>query len=415
MLKISIISIGDELCIGQVVNTNATWIAEKCTKLGASVVTHSVIGDDKEMLISELNRLSTLSDVIITTGGLGPTHDDITKDILCEYFRCRSKFNQEAYDNVVDIFKRIGRPVTERNRLQAEIPEIATPLKNNNGTAPGIYIELNEKHYFSLPGVPTEAKGLIEDHILSILQNLIVSKKHSVCKYKVLNFVGVPESTLADILEIDETVLNGRSLAFLPNYKGIRLRLGAISDNIQDADAQIADFEEYILSRASEYYIGAGDMNIAEAVGNILKEKNLTLSVAESCTAGLLGAYITDISGSSKYFEGGIISYSNQVKISQLDVQAKTLESFGAVSEETAIEMANGIKTKFKTDFGIGITGIAGPTGGTEEKPVGTVWIGICTPTETFAKLFNLGRKRDVTRERAVSMALVLLYDYLCR
>lgn len=415
MLKISLISIGDELCIGQVVNTNAAWIAEKCTKLGVSVIAHSVIGDERDTLISELDRLSALSDVIITTGGLGPTHDDITKDILCDYFDCKLSFNEEAFTNVVEIFKRIGRPITERNKLQAVIPDIAKPLKNTNGTAPGIYIERNEKHFFSLPGVPKEAKGLVEDHILDILTDIIKNKRHSVCKYRVLNFVGVPESHLADMLEIDEELLAGRSLAFLPNYKGIRLRLGATAATTEEAISQIDDLEEYILKRASQFYIGSGETNIAQAVAKLLIDKNLKLSVAESCTGGMLGAYLTEMSGSSAYFEGGIISYSNDVKSQHLNINSDILEKYGAVSEETAIEMAKNVKSKLATDYSISITGIAGPSGGTEEKPVGTVWIGIGTPETTFAKHFKFGKNRDVNRERAVSMALVLLHDYLCR
>lgn len=414
MLKISIISIGDELCIGQVINTNASWIAEQLTKIGASVVTHSVIGDDRDILKSELDRLSRISDVIISTGGLVLTHDDITKDILCDYFACKLELNAEALENVIEIFKRFDRPVTERNKLQAMIPNIAKPLKNNNGTAPGIYITRDEKHYFSLPGVPVEAKGLITDHILDIIKDLIALNNHSVCKYKVLNFAGVPESSLADILDISDSVLAGRSLAFLPNYKGIRLRIGAVAPTSHQADLQISDLENYILNRASEFYIGSGEDTIADAVAKILKDNKQTLSLAESCTAGLLSAYLTEKSGSSDFFEGGIISYSNTIKINQLNIEPDILDKYGAVSEETAIQMANNVRDILKTDFGLSITGIAGYTGGTEEKPVGSVWIGVSTPTETFAKLFKFGKNRGVNRERAVSMALVLLHDYLC-
>ncbi len=412
MLKVSLVSIGDELCIGQVINTNAAWIAEQCTKLGASVVTHSVITDNKEALFSDLERLSKFSDVIITTGGLGPTHDDITKDILCEYFETELVFNNDAFANVKTIFDRLGRDVTERNKLQAMIPKNATPLQNKNGTAPGLHIIHNNKHYFSLPGVPHEAKGLMSDHILDILEKLIVHHKHSVYKYKVLHFAGVPESTLADILSIDDRVLQGRSLAFLPNYKGIRLRIGVESASISEAELQIQELEKYILQRASQFYIGHDEQNLSVTIGNLLNKNNQTLSVAESCTGGMLGAYITDIPGSSKYFEGGIISYSNEIKSKLINIDNSILEQYGAVSEETAIHMATNVKEKFNTDFALSITGIAGPGGGSEEKPVGTVWIGLATPESTFAKKFNFGIKREINRERAVGMALILLHKY---
>ncbi len=412
MLKISLISIGDELCIGQVINTNAAWIADQCTKLGAAVITHSVITDNKEALLSDLQRLSKLSDVIITTGGLGPTHDDITKDILCEYFDTELVFNNEAFANVKTIFERLGRDVTERNKLQAMIPKNATPLQNENGTAPGLHIIHDNKHYFSLPGVPHEAKGLMSDHILDILENIIVHRKHSVYKYKVLHFAGVPESSLADILSINDKVLKGRTLAFLPNYKGIRLRIGVEASSISEADLQIQELENYILQRASQFFIGNDSDNLSVTIGKLLKENNQTLAVAESCTGGMLGAYITDIPGSSNYFEGGIISYSNDIKSKYLDIDPSILEQYGAVSEETAVDMAHNVKTKFNTDFGLSITGIAGPEGGSEEKPVGTVWVGLSTPESTFAKKFNFGKIREINRERAVGMALILLHKY---
>jgi nicotinamide-nucleotide amidase len=337
------------------------------------------------------------------------------QDILCDYFDSKLIFNEEAYKNVESIFARLNRTVTERNRLQAMIPDVAIPLKNNRGTAPGIYIERNGKHFFSLPGVPAEMKGLTEDHILDIIQTIITKDKHDVCKYKVLNFAGIPESSLADLLQIDETVLSGRTLAFLPNYKGIRLRIGANAENMEIADNKIAELESYILERASEYFIGFNDENISSAIGKKLIERNHTLSVAESCTGGLLGGFITDMAGSSAYFEGGIISYSNSIKINSLGVSEDTINLYGAVSEETAIEMASKARTKFNTDFGLSITGIAGPTGGTDEKPVGTVWIGLSTSDSTLAYKYNFGNNREYNRERAVSMALVLLHNYLCK
>jgi nicotinamide-nucleotide amidase len=411
MLKITILTIGDEICIGQVVNTNASWLAAKCTELGCRIVAHSIVGDEKEIMISELNRLLPISDFIIITGGLGPTHDDITKPVLCEFFKDELVFHEETLNQIEFLFKWRGLKLTERNRGQAFIPSKCTPLKNLMGTAPGMLFSFQNKYIVSLPGVPAEMKGLMENEILPLISKLILIRKEEVVLFKNIQTHGIAESMLADLIGEPSEFLGNGTLAFLPSYKGVRLRIGVSSGNFEEARKELKIIEDIIIKRAGKYIFAIGEDTLGSTVGKILKEKQLTLAVAESCTGGLLGGEITSTEGSSVYFKGGVIVYSNDSKINLLKVNPETIEKFGAVSKETALELAENVRKIFATDYGLSITGIAGPGGATPDKPVGTVWIGISDKVKSEAKLFTFVHDRAVNRERAVGSALGWLYN----
>ncbi len=413
MLKVSILTIGDEICIGQIINSNAAWIAKRCSQIGYRVMAHSSIRDDMDTMLSELERLTDISDIVIVTGGLGPTHDDITKPALAKFYDCEIIRNEEALVYVQNFFDARERTISERNKKQAEIPSKAIPLENKNGTAPGMRFDDNGRQLFSLPGVPAEMKQLMNDSVIPFLKEKIQSTGESVEIYKTILTTGIPESTLADMIGNPEDFLNGGSLAFLPSYQGVRLRIGINADNIETAEKKLDELEKYLFDKAGKYFFGENEETLASVVGKMLKERNENVAVAESCTAGMLGAAFTDISGSSAYFEGGMLVYSNEAKMQILGVSEQTLIDHGAVSEETAVEMATQVRKKLGTTYGIGITGIAGPTGGTDEKPVGTVWIGIADKDSAFAKRYVFGSDREVNRERSVGTALAMLYKIM--
>jgi nicotinamide-nucleotide amidase len=413
MFKVSLLTIGDEICIGQIINTNAAWMANVCTSLGCSVDQHSSVRDEPGIMKSELQRLLSVSDMVLMTGGLGPTHDDMTKPVLLDFFDDKLILHEDSLKQVEQIFIRRGMTITDRNRQQAYLPSKCVPLSNEVGTAPGMLFETNGKYIISMPGVPNEMKFIMDNHVLPMIQRILAEKKYDVLAYKNLLTAGIPESMLADLIGDPYEFLDGGTLAFLPSYQGVRLRIGYSSSSLESAMEKISVIEQIIRERAGKYIYGIGEDNLSAAIGKILKEKGKTVSVAESCTGGMLGGSITDIPGSSDYFTGGVIVYSNEAKIRFLSVSPDTIERFGAVSPETASEMAEGVRKKFNTDYGISVTGIAGPDGGTDDKPVGLVWIGLSGNKSTTTHKFIFGRDRKVNRERSVGMALTLLLDEL--
>ncbi|MEJ5244800.1 MAG: competence/damage-inducible protein A [Bacteroidota bacterium] len=407
MLKVSILSIGDEICIGQVLNTNAQWIAEKCTEIGTEIVYHLSVGDNKERLIESLRYLEKSSDVIIMTGGLGPTSDDITKPILLEYFSDKLVFNNDVHLNIEEFFRKREREVSKLSLSQAEVPSKCQVIHNNLGTAPGMVFYENEKLYVSLPGVPYEMKEMVVNYVIPLLIKEIEKKHESVVKFKTFHTSGIPESNLAELIGDEREFLKeGETLAYLPSTKGVRLRIGVTGQDFSTCDKRLSEIEKILLNKISNFVLPIGNKELTETVCELLKGKKKTLAVAESCTGGMLGAEITSVSGASDFFVGGEITYSNWAKTVRLNVNEKTLQKYGAVSEQTACEMAENVRKIFNTDFGISITGIAGPTGGTPEKPVGTVWIGLSNKEKTFAKKFIFGWSRNINRERAVFTAL---------
>jgi len=407
--KVSILTIGDEICIGQITNTNASWIANECSKLGAEVIIHSSVGDSNTVIVQELSRLAKTSDCILITGGLGPTHDDITKSCLCEYFNDTLLENKTVLTQLQEMFAKRGRELTPRNASQAMLPTTCTPLPNNLGTAPGMKFVRNEATYISMPGVPNEMKGLMIEHVLPFIESEIASKSCSVIKHKTIMTTGIPESNLADVIGNPDEFLEGNSLAFLPSYSGVRLRISVTAKEFNKALEQITKISQHLYKTAGEYIYGEDDKQLAEVVQELLISSNKTLSVAESCTGGLLGSMITDIPGSSLYFMGGFECYSNESKIREVGVNPLTIESNGAVSKPVAEELASRVRVRFNTDYGIGITGVAGPDGGTEDKPVGTVWIAIADANDVITIKHVFGNDRRANRERACSSALLIL------
>jgi nicotinamide-nucleotide amidase len=410
MLKASLLSIGDEILIGQIVNTNSVFIAKELTNLGYSIHRISTIGDSRQEIIDELDSLFKVSDLIICTGGLGPTHDDITKDVICEYFDDVLVHHQQWEDKIRDQFKVRGLPLSDRNKGQALLPSKSKLLFNRIGTAPGMLIEKDNKFLISLPGVPNEAQCIIKESAMDFLKGLIDKTDSDCIIYKNILTNGIPESSLADKLDISEAILGKSSLAFLPSYQGVKLRIGAYGINKSKAEQELSRLYDYIFNRCSENIISEDEISLMEVLAELLINNKVSISTAESCTGGLLSSMLTSVPGSSKYMMGSIVSYSNDVKENLLKVKKETLINFGAVSKETAIEMAENCRKIFNTDYSISITGIAGPDGGTNQKPVGTVWIGLSTKTGTGAFLSNLGNNdRTMNRERAVTSALALL------
>lgn len=419
-MTISILTIGDEICIGQIVNTNSAWMAEQCARIGCTVLQHSAVGDDLPMIIAEFERLSTHSDAVLITGGLGPTHDDRTKSAFLTYFEDTLILHEHTLHRLEHFFEQRGRELTQRNRDQALQPSKCEVLDNDTGTAPGMLMVAQKPNgrtvlFVSMPGIPYEMKHLMERHVLPRLKEL--SATDAITLHKTLLTNGIVESTLADYIGHPDIFLAAttaqNTLAFLPSSSGVRLRISVKASTRATAEAELERIETYLRSRVGRYIYGENSDTLSQCVGRKLLEHGRTLAVAESCTAGLLGASLTDMAGSSAYFMGGMQTYSNASKVQLLHVPEALLNEYGAVSAEVAECMAQNVCRILNTSYGISITGIAGPDGGTETKPVGLVFIGIATPEDVFVHRFVFGMDRQINRERAVAMALSLLLKKL--
>ena len=398
-----ILSIGNELLVGDTVNTNASWLGTRLLEKNIRVERTLVIPDSENDMNDCLDQAFSSPRVILITGGLGPTHDDITKKVLCSYFDVGMKRDEESLERNRGFFEARGIRFSPSNYGQSDVPENATVLQNKMGTAQGMWFEHKGCILVAMPGVPREMKYLMETYVLPKLETNGNTYVHYI------KTMGIGESTLSDeVLEgLDSYLVPNIELAFLPQVFGVNLRIIARGDTLTASKMLAATLITFIRNRASDYiYSENQHEDLAEAVGKLLIEKGKTLSVAESCTSGMIGARLGDIPGSSAYFEGGIISYSNSVKINQLGVSAETLDAFGAVSSETASEMAKGVRRLLKTDYSLSVTGIAGPSGGTLEKPVGLVWFGLSCEEKTYTWSANFARDRNQNRERSVLMAL---------
>lgn len=407
----SIITIGDELLIGQTVDTNSAFIGQELNKIGIWVKTRIAVGDVMEDILQALTEESKNSQIIIITGGLGPTADDITKPALCTYFNASLVVNEDALQNVKDIFTRLNRQLIERNLKQAEVPDNCTVLPNKRGTAPGMWFEKDGVVYVSLPGVPHEMKGLMESSVLPRL------KEHFTLPailHRTLLLAGKGESEVAELLRDFEPALPHHiKLAYLPAYGMVRLRLtGKSSDRVQ-LESELEQQFSHLKELVKEWQVADEDISIEQAVSQLLKNKGKTLATAESCTGGYIAHLITSNSGSSQFFYGTVVSYANEVKKDLLGVEESTLNEFGAVSEQTVSEMAAGALKALKTDYAIATSGIMGPEGGSPEKPVGTVWIAIAGPKGIRASkhFFRFDRQRNIAL--AAVTALNLLRKYL--
>ena len=414
MLKTGILTIGDEILIGQIENTNARHIAELVTSCGCKVVNMLTVGDTEEAIINALQCMSAKCRLVIITGGLGPTHDDITKRILCEYTHDTIVTNEEWLRHLEEKFKSRGIPMNDLNRTQAEVPGRAKVLFNRLGTAPGMLIDYRGTTMISLPGVPQEMLAIMRDAALEEILNLAKKTGGETILYRNIRTAGIAESVLAEMLqEVNPDFLGRSSLAYLPNFAGVKLRIGAYGESHQDSLSEMERISSKIMPIIEKYVISLDEKPFAETLGVLLKNQKKTLSVAESCTGGMLGAEITSIPGASEYFKGGIISYSNEIKINNLSIPANTIDTFGAVSGETAEAMALSALRKFNSDYALSITGIAGPDGGTIEKPLGTVWFGLADSSGAVSFTVNCGTQRAAVRERAVQTAMVALIKRL--
>jgi nicotinamide-nucleotide amidase len=401
-----IITIGDELLFGQVIDTNSAWMAEQLNVIGIKVHQITSISDDQQHILTTLKEASERAQLILITGGLGPTKDDITKQTLCKYFDTSLVFSETAYTNVEKLFSARGVTVTELNRLQAMVPANCRVVPNPNGTAPCMWFEKNGCIYISMPGVPFEMKAIMEQEIIPQLLN----KLNRVIIHRTILTEGVGESHLASLIEPwEDSLPSFVKLAYLPQPGMVRLRLTAYGTDRKVLQDTVDKAEKELYPYAGNFIFGFDNDTMESVVGQLLLSKRMTLATAESCTGGNIAQLITSIAGSSDYFKGSIVAYSNEIKEQFLGVPHKVIEEHGAVSEQTVIAMAEGIRTRFVTDYAISVSGIAGPGGGTAEKPVGTTWIAIATPTETIARKFLLGDHRGRNIRKASMAALNML------
>ena len=403
----ALISIGDELLIGQTVNTNAAWLGEQLNLLGYKVVAGAVIPDDENAILNALDELSIKADLIIITGGLGPTKDDITKKVFADYFNAPLLENKEALDNVERFFKRYNREVLPVNKLQALVPKGCEMLLNKVGTAPGMWMEHREVVFVSMPGVPSEMKYLMEHEVIPRIKKRF---KLPVIVHQTMMTQGIGESYIAEeISDIEEALPKHIKLAYLPSPGIVKLRLSGRGTSETNLLNEIEDIFSKIESRISKHVFSKKEAQLQEILGGIFRAKKITISTAESLTSGAIASRITSVPGASEYFKGGIVAYANDVKIQQLGVSEDVLKSSGAVCAETVKQMAKGVQNLFGTDYAIATSGIAGPGGGTDEKPVGTVWIAIAGPKEIVVEQFQMGKGRERVVEKTIFSALNLL------
>ena len=415
-MQAEIITIGDELLIGQVVDTNSAWMATQLNLAGIRVYQITSVSDDEKHILHALDEAKQRADIILITGGLGPTKDDITKETLCKYFKTSLVFNEDAYKALEIVFKRFGREITPRNRTQAELPASCTPIINQKGTASGMMFEESGKIFISMPGVPFEMKAMISNDVLPFLSKRF---KMPFVMHKTILTQGIGESFLADkLVSFEEQLPHPFKLAYLPAAGMVRLRLSAAGE--EEVIKRIMEEQtEKMEMLIAEYIYGYGEESLESIIGKLLLRENKTISTAESCSGGYIAHLITTVPGSSAYYMGSTITYSYQSKTDLLNVPMEMLTKHGAVSEEVVVLMANGALNRFKTDYSIATTGIAGPSGGTTDKPVGTVWVGIGTPRGVVTKKFQFGGDRErniqMTAVNALSMLRKILLNVSVR
>lgn len=410
-VRAEVITIGDELLFGQITDTNTAWIGTELTNIGIRVVRKTSVGDQADAILQALTEAHHRADVIIITGGLGPTKDDITKKTLCTYFGVGMVRNETALALVTDFFEKRGREMTDLNRGQADLPANAVYIQNDWGTAPGMWFDYEGRVYVSLPGVPFEMIHLMSNRILPELTNHFETP---IIKHKMIRTVGIGESFLAERIEAWEDALPDHiKLAYLPSFGGVKLRLTATGTDNAQLDQALAAQVASVMPLIQKNVYGFDNDELETVVGTLLIHKKQTLAAAESCTGGYVSAQITKVPGSSAYFWGSVVSYSNTVKVSQLGVRPETLTQYGAVSEETIRQMAEGVRNALGTSIGIATSGIAGPGGGTPDKPVGTVWIACATEQRTVTRLLKLGQYRDQNIQLTTTYLLNMLREEL--
>ncbi len=410
-MEVSIVTIGDEILIGQINDTNSTWIAKRMTGLGLHVCETVSISDHPDQIRSTLDRLIGNTDLVLMTGGLGPTKDDLTKETLSSYFGGKLVINEEVLETIRKFFQLRGRNLIESNRRQAEVPEACRPLPNLHGTAPGMWFEKAGTIVVSMPGVPYEMKPMVDDQVIPGLKDQLNIPK---LIHKTIMTHGVPESYLAEMIEEwEEALPECMKLAYLPRPGIVRLRLTVRGKCAEEAEYLFFEKTEALRKRIGDHIFAYEDTLLEKVLGEVLKQKKVSLSTAESCTGGNIARLITSVPGSSAYFKGSVIAYSDQVKAHLLDVDAETISKNGAVSQEVVTSMIQGACAKLNTDVAMATSGIAGPDGGTDEKPVGLVWIAVGDRENVFSKKFQFGGHRELVIEQASIMAMGLLLKHL--
>lgn len=410
----SIITIGDELLIGQVIDTNSAWMAQALNGIGIPVSRRVAVGDSWKAIWEALDEETAKADLVLITGGLGPTADDITKPLLCDYFGGRMVMNQQVLDHVKYLFEKVyGRPMIERNVNQAMVPDVCTVLHNANGTAPGMWFEKGDIIVISLPGVPFEMKGLMTDQVIPAITKRWTLPR---VEHRTMLTVGIGESFLAErIAEFEQALPESIKLAYLPNYGMVRLRLSTVVDAADQGELEIDRRFNALKSQLPDVLVTDRDEPMEAVVARLLLERNQTLGTAESCTGGFIAQLITAMAGSSRYYKGSVVSYANEVKERLLQVSPETLEKDGAVSEATVIQMVKGALEALQTDYAIAVSGIMGPDGGSPEKPVGTVWVGVGNQgeiiTQKFKFRFDRRRNIDLTAVNALNLCRKFILD----
>ena len=407
MKTAAVVTIGDEILIGQVTNTNAAFIGQKLSEVGVEVTRMIVVGDEYEEIMAAFEEYYEKFDAVLVTGGLGPTHDDITKKVVADFFNVPLVMDNSVLENVRDRLAKRGIALRKVNEEQALVPSGCEVLMNHWGTAPGMLFDDGVKLFVVMPGVPHEMENLMREYVIPRIKEKAVGQ---VIKHRVLRTTGIAESSLYELLGDMDALLGGKAkLAFLPSQIGVRLRITVKSAIVEEADSIIGEVERKIRAKAERYIYADGEVEIEEAVGRMLAERKLTISVAESCTGGFISHRITNVSGSSAYFDRGVVSYSNRAKMDILHVPGDVLEKFGAVSEEVARAMAEGVRKISSADIGISVTGIAGPTGGTPEKPLGLVYIGLADSAGAVVERRVMPDERLRFKDRVSQAALELV------
>ncbi len=402
-MKASIITIGTEILIGQIVDTNSAYLGEKLGEAGVTIVSRFSVSDQKDDMFKALERAQNDADLVILTGGLGPTKDDITKKVLAEYFGRGMYFDAKQYDRLKEFFKRINRPTTKAHEEQCFFPQNTIFMENAMGTAPGMLFHFGDTQFISMPGVPYEMKYIVENHVIPFIEK----QRNEFLYHYTIQTAGCGESVLAEKIEDIETNLeNHLSIAYLPSLGKVRIRVSGHGTKEEQLQADVDRTVNQIIERVSKYVFGENTDSLQSILGELLKEQQCTIGCAESCTGGLISNLITSVSGSSAYYQGSIISYSNRLKKELLGVKEEILDEYGAVSHQVVTQMVKGCIDKLGTDYAIAVSGIAGPTGGTPEKPVGTIYIGVGNKDDVSVKKLQLTKNRSKNIEYTAYAAL---------
>lgn len=408
-MNLDIISVGDELLIGQTLNTNAYWIAAELDKIGFTIREHVSISDNREHILDRVDYSLKNVDVVLITGGLGPTNDDLTMPVLNEYFGGKLVEDKKVYQDIERLILGRGFDMNERNKKQALVPDNCKVVRNMHGTAPGLWFERDNKVVVAMPGVPFEMKAMITDTVIPWLKQKYVLPE---IVHQMIYTQGLPESKLAEIIaDWEDGLPTNIKLAYLPSPGRVKLRLSSKGNDRKTVQLQIDEQVAKLDAIIPNYIYSFDGRNIEEVIGDMLRNKKATLATAESCTGGYIAHLLTSVSGSSDYFIGSVVSYANQIKINELGVSPTDIESHGAVSQQVVEQMAKGVLQKYGVDYAIATSGVAGPNGGTLEKPVGTVWIAVATKTTIISKLFTFGKVRSINIERSAIAALGMLRE----